>query len=148
MRAMIQRVSSASVKTNEVTISMIGHGLLILLGITHDDDERDVKFLVDKCVNLRIFRDDADKMNLSLLDTKGEALIVSQFTLYGDASKGRRPNFSEAALPTHAIPLYKKFIELMNVTGIKSSSGTFGADMEVKLINDGPVTIMLESRKK
>lgn len=147
MRALVQRVSSASVTIAHETVGRIGTGLVILLGVTHDDDERDVVFLADKCVNLRIFRDDEDKMNRSLLDIKGEALIVSQFTLYGDARKGRRPSFVDAALPVHAIPLYEKFISAVQSAGIITSSGRFGADMLVDIKNCGPVTLMIESRK-
>jgi D-tyrosyl-tRNA(Tyr) deacylase len=148
MRVLVQRVSSASVAVGGVIAGSIGYGMVILLGITHDDDERDVSFLVDKCVNLRIFRDAADKMNLSLLDINGEALIVSQFTLYGDADKGRRPSFTEAAAPEHAVPLYEKFIKQFGNAGIKIATGQFGADMEVSIVNHGPVTLMIESRKK
>ena len=147
MRALVQRVSSASVMIDHETVGSIGGGLVILLGVTHDDDERDVEFLADKCVNLRIFRDDEDKMNRSLLDVKGEALIISQFTLYGDARKGRRPSFVDAALPVHAVPLYEKFISAVQSAGISTASGRFGADMLVEIKNCGPVTLMLESRK-
>lgn len=146
MRALIQRVSSASVKVSDKTVGKIGQGLVILLGITHDDTEADVKFLADKCVNLRIFCDEDDKMNRSLLDIGGEALIISQFTLYGDARKGRRPGFSEAARPDHAIPLYEKFVEKVKNHKIKVATGEFGAKMLVDIKNDGPVTLMLESK--
>ncbi|MFA7230317.1 MAG: D-aminoacyl-tRNA deacylase [Victivallaceae bacterium] len=147
MRALVQRVSAASVTVGGKTIGSIGAGLMILLGITHDDDERDVDYLADKCVNLRIFRDDDDKMNRSLLEVKGEALIVSQFTLYGDASKGRRPSFVDAALPEHAIPLYENFIKAVAAAGVSVATGEFGADMLVDIKNHGPVTLMLESKK-
>lgn len=146
MRALIQRVSSASVKISDRTVGKIGQGLVILLGITHDDTEVDVKFIADKCVNLRIFCDEDDKMNRSLLDIGGEALIISQFTLYGDACKGRRPGFSEAARPDHAIPLYEKFVEKVKNHKIKVATGEFGAKMLVDIKNDGPVTLMLESK--
>lgn len=147
MRALVQRVSAASVTIDGKVVGSIGPGLMILLGITHDDDERDVDYLADKCVNLRIFRDDDDKMNRSLLEVKGEALIVSQFTLYGDATKGRRPSFVDAALPEHAIPLYENFIKAVTATGVSVASGEFGADMLVDIKNHGPVTLMLESKK-
>lgn len=146
MRALIQRVSSGSVKISDKTVGKIGQGLVILLGITHDDTEADVKFLADKCVNLRIFCDEDDKMNRSLLDIGGEALIISQFTLYGDARKGRRPGFSEAARPKHAIPLYENFIQAVKERKIKVATGEFGAEMLVDIKNDGPVTLMLESK--
>lgn len=146
MRALIQRVSSGSVKINGKVAGKIEQGLVILLGITHDDTEFDVKFLADKCVNLRIFCDDDDKMNRSLLDIGGGALIISQFTLYGDARKGRRPGFSEAARPDHAIPLYEKFVEMVQKHKIKVATGEFGAKMLVDIKNDGPVTLMLESK--
>ncbi len=146
MRALIQRVSSGSVKISDQTVGEIGQGLVILLGITHDDTEADVKFLTDKCVNLRVFCDEDDKMNRSLLDIGGEALIISQFTLYGDARKGRRPGFSEAARPDHAIPLYEKFIEKVKNYKIKVATGEFGAKMLVDIKNNGPVTLMLESK--
>ena len=146
MRALIQRVSSGSVKISDKIVGKIGQGMVILLGITHDDTEEDVKFLADKCVNLRIFCDEDGKMNRSLLDIGGEALIISQFTLYGDARKGRRPGFSEAARPDHAIPLYEKFIEKVENHKIKVATGEFGAKMLVDIKNDGPVTLILESK--
>jgi D-tyrosyl-tRNA(Tyr) deacylase len=146
MRALIQRVSNGSVKIAGKTVGRIEQGLVVLLGITHDDTEADVKFLADKCVNLRIFCDHDDKMNRSLLDVGGEALIISQFTLYGDARKGRRPGFSEAARPDHAIPLYEKFVETVKNYKIKVATGEFGAKMLVDIKNDGPVTLMLESK--
>ena len=146
MRALIQRVSNASVKIAGRTVGKTGQGLVILLGITHDDTEADVKYLADKCVNLRIFCDDDDKMNRSLLDIDGEALIISQFTLYGDARKGRRPGFSSAARPDYAIPLYEKFVQTVKDCKIKVATGKFGAKMLVDIKNDGPVTLMLESR--
>ncbi|MFA6715828.1 MAG: D-aminoacyl-tRNA deacylase [Victivallaceae bacterium] len=146
MRALIQRVSSGSVKISGRTAGKIGRGLVILLGITHKDTEAEVKYLAEKCVNLRIFCDEAGKMNRSLHDIKGEALIISQFTLYGDAAKGRRPGFSEAARPEHAIPLYESFIKAVQNCNIKVATGEFGASMLVDIKNDGPVTLMLESK--
>ena len=124
----------------------IGAGLLILLGIGAEDTENEAAFVADKCANLRIFEDDAGKMNRSLLDTVGAALIISQFTLYGDASHGRRPSFSAAAPPELAEPLYLKFVELMKNAGVPVATGRFRAEMAVELCNDGPVTIMVESR--
>ena len=146
MRALVQRVSSGSVKIDDKIVGKISHGLVILLGITHEDSEADVKFLADKCVNLRVFCDEDDKMNRSLLDIGGEALIISQFTLYGDTRKGRRPGFSEAARPGQAIPLYEKFVQAIKDCKIKVATGEFGAKMLVDIKNDGPVTLMLESR--
>lgn len=145
MRALIQRVLSSSVKVDGEIVGKSGQGLLILLGITHDDGIDELNFLVNKCANLRIFEDNDGKMNRSLLDIKGGALIISQFTLYGDCRKGRRPSFIDAARPDKAIPLYEKFIEEFKKLGVKTESGVFGADMKVELINDGPVTLLLES---
>ncbi|HCE45209.1 MAG TPA: D-tyrosyl-tRNA(Tyr) deacylase [Lentisphaeria bacterium] len=146
MKVVVQRVSSASVEIEGNIAGSIGRGFLILLGITHTDTEKDVSFLVDKCLNLRVFEDKDKKMNLSLLDVKGEMLLVSQFTLYGDASKGRRPSFTQAAHPVIAVPLYNKFICELRKSGLKVENGVFGADMNVSLCNDGPVTILLESK--
>ena len=139
MRALVQRAAAGRV-------GEIGKGLVILLGVTHSDTEKDAAFLAEKCMNLRIFEDDAGKMNRSLLDVGGEALIISQFTLYGDASHGRRPSFTEAARPEVAIPLYEKFVELCRGYGVRVATGRFGAEMLVSIRNDGPVTILAESR--
>lgn len=147
MRALVQRVKSGSVSVDGGEPRKIGAGLVILLGVTHDDTEKDVAFLVDKCINLRIFNDPDDKMNLSLLDIGGEALIVSQFTLYGDCRKGRRPGFDAAAPPALAIPLYEQFIAGFRAAGVNIHTGEFGASMLVDIQNDGPVTLMVESRK-
>ncbi len=147
MRALIQRVSSGSVSIAGETVGAIGPGLVILLGITHKDTEEDAAFLAEKCVNLRIFCDNDGKMNLSLLDTGGAALIVSQFTLYGDASHGRRPSFTEAARPETAVGLYEEFIRQVTGRGVPVQTGRFGADMQLAINNDGPVTLMIESRK-
>ncbi|WP_130807381.1 D-aminoacyl-tRNA deacylase [Senegalia massiliensis] len=147
MRAVVQRVNSALVEIGGKKESEIKKGLLVLLGISEEDDEKDIKYLVEKLVNLRIFEDDYEKMNLSLLDIKGELLIVSQFTLYGDCRKGRRPNFMKAAKPSIAEDLYEKFIDICLEYNIKVGSGKFGEDMQVKLTNDGPVTILLDSKK-
>ena len=146
MRALVQRVSYARVKVAGETVGEIGAGLLILLGVGLEDTPKEAAFVADKCANLRIFEDDAGKMNLSLLDTGGSALVISQFTLYGDASHGRRPSFSSAAPPELAEPLYMKFVELMREAGVPVETGRFRAEMAVELCNDGPVTIMVESR--
>ena len=151
MRAIVQRVSEGGVYISEQNYNEeIGKGMVILLGIKQDDNDNDLIFLADKCSNLRIFEDDNSKMNLSLKDVDGEVLIISQFTLYGDAQKGNRPSFIEAAKSEIAIPLYEKFIIRMkdNLGGSKVKSGIFGAMMQVKIINDGPVTILIESKKQ
>ena len=146
MKALVQRVSYARVGVGGELVGEIGRGLLILLGIGLKDTLREAAFVADKCANLRIFEDEAGKMNLSLLDIGGEALVISQFTLYGDASHGRRPSFSEAAPPEIAEPLYQKFVELLKMTGLAVATGRFRAEMAVELCNDGPVTILVESR--
>lgn len=150
MRALVQRVSEGGVYISEENYKEeIGKGIVILLGIRSDDTENDLLFVADKCSNLRIFQDENDKMNLSLKDVDGEVLIISQFTLYGDAQKGNRPSFIDAARPETAIPIYEKFIERMkqNLSAEKIKTGKFGAMMQVKIINDGPVTILVESKK-
>lgn len=144
MRVLIQRVSHASVTVNEETISQIGNGLLILLGIGHGDGEEQAKFLAEKIANLRIFEDEQGKTNLSVLDVKGAAIVVSQFTLYADTRKGRRPSFIDAALPDVAEPLVQRFIELLRGHGVPTQTGKFGAHMLVEIHNNGPVTIWLE----
>ncbi len=151
MRALVQRVrkGSVSVKRNgEDYYKEIGRGIVILLGITHSDGDREVNFVADKCSNLRIFPDADDKMNLSLKEIEGEALLISQFTLYGDARKGNRPNFMNAAPPDIAEVLYEKFIARMkiNLGGDKVKCGIFGAMMDVEILNEGPVTILVESK--
>ena len=146
MKALVQRVKYARVRIADETVGEIGAGLLILLGIGQEDTEKEAAFVADKCANLRIFEDDAGKMNRSLLDTGGGALVISQFTLYGDASHGRRPSFSAAAPPELAEPLYLKFVEFMKAAGVPVETGRFRAEMAVELCNDGPVTIMVESR--
>lgn len=145
MRALIQRVKSAKVEISGRTVGEVGKGLLILLGVAPADTEQNIDFLVEKIANLRIFEDEAEKMNLSLVDVKGEALIVSQFTLYADCKKGRRPSFTDAAPPLVAEELYKKFVHKFEAVGVKVATGEFGAAMDVSLVNWGPVTIMLES---
>lgn len=147
MRAVVQRVTSSKVIVDESTIGEINKGLLILLGVTHEDTSKDVDYLLDKIVNLRIFEDENDKMNLSLKDVNGELLVVSQFTLYGDCRKGRRPNFTNAAKPDLATSLYEEFIDKAKKEGIKVGTGKFGAHMMVDLVNDGPVTILIDSEK-
>lgn len=148
MRAVVQRVSSSKVTVDEEIVGQISHGLLVLLGVTHDDTSKDVDYMVDKITNLRIFEDENDKMNLSLKDTGGEILAVSQFTLYGDCRRGRRPSFTDAARPEIANPLYEEFVQKIRDLGINVGTGKFGAHMMVDLTNDGPVTILLESRKE
>jgi D-tyrosyl-tRNA(Tyr) deacylase len=147
MRAVVQRVSRASVRVGGKTIGEIGSGLLILLGVAGADTESDGAYIVDKIVNLRIFDDAEGKMNLSVIDTEGQLLVVSQFTLYGDTRRGRRPSFINAAPPDHAKMLYVKFVELARTTGLCVETGEFQAMMDVKLVNDGPVTILLDSEK-
>ena len=144
MRALLQRVTQASVSIENKTVAKIGRGLVILLGIGQGDNEEQACFLAEKAAQLRIFEDAESKFNLSLLDVKGEAMVVSQFTLYGDARKGRRPSFSEAARPEIAAPLVEKFCEHLRAQGIPTQSGVFAAHMLVDLTNDGPVTIWLE----
>ncbi len=148
MRAVIQRVQSASVKVDGELVSEIGAGLLIFLGIAHDDTETELEYIANKVANLRIFEDADGKMNCSLLDTGGSALVVSQFTLYGDCRKGRRPSFIDAARPEVANALYEQFITALKQLNIPTQGGTFQAMMDVQLINDGPVTILLDSDKQ
>lgn len=146
MRAVIQRVTSASVEVENETIGKIEKGFLVLLGV-YDDTEGDIKYLADKIINLRVFEDENQKMNLSLASAGGELLVVSQFTLCGDCRKGRRPSFSEAGKPDYAKEMYEKFIEYCRECGIRTECGRFGADMKVSLVNDGPVTLLLDSKK-
>lgn len=146
MRAVIQRVTAASVTLKETGERRdIGPGMLTLLGIATGDGEREADWLAEKLIGLRIFEDDAGKMNVSLAETGGAMLIVSQFTLLGDARKGRRPSFTEAAPPETAIPLYERFIAAVKARGIDVATGEFGADMLVKIDNDGPVTLIVET---
>ena len=144
MRALLQRVSSGKVSVDDKTIASIGHGMVILLGIGHGDGEEQAAFLSEKIANLRIFEDEQGKINLSLLDVKGEAIVVSQFTLYADTRKGRRPSFTDAALPDVARPLVERFAQMLRDAGVPTQTGEFGADMHVEIHNDGPVTIWLE----
>ena len=144
MRALLQRVSSGRVSVDGQTIAQIGRGLVILLGVGHDNTEEQVIYLAEKIANLRIFEDETGKTNLSVLDVGGEAIVVSQFTLYADTRKGRRPSFINAADPEVAAPLVERFAELLRVHGVPTQAGQFGAHMLVEIHNDGPVTIWLE----
>jgi D-tyrosyl-tRNA(Tyr) deacylase len=145
MRAVIQRVSQASVRVEGSVLGEIGPGLLALLGIAKPDTAADAEFLAEKILNLRVFPDQAGKMNRSLMDTGGALLVVSQFTLYGDCSKGRRPSFDDAAPAEQARPLYEHFIEVARRSGLRVETGAFQAHMDVSLVNDGPVTLLVES---
>lgn len=144
MRALIQRVQFGKVTVEGQTITAIGHGLVILLAVGHGDGEEQARFLAEKIATLRIFEDERGKTNLSVLDVKGEALVVSQFTLYADTRKGRRPSFTDAALPDIAAPLVERFASLLCTQGVPTQTGQFGAHMLVEIHNDGPVTIWLE----
>lgn len=146
MIAVIQRVKQGRVTVNGATVGQIGCGMLTLLGIAEPDTANDVAFLTEKLVNLRIFEDESGKMNRSLLETRGEMLVVSQFTLLADCKKGRRPSFATAARPEKAIPLYEQFVDRIRKTGIPVQTGQFGAMMDVMLINDGPVTLIVDTR--
>ena len=146
MRAVVQRVSESSVTVDGEVVGNIGPGLMVLLGVTHEDTEKEACYLADKIINLRIFSDDAGKMNRSLLDTEGEMLVVSQFTLYGDCRKGRRPSFIQAAGPDKGNALYEYFVKKVRDNGVASATGRFGAMMDVSLVNDGPVTLIVESK--
>ncbi len=145
MRLLIQRVTSATVCIDDKPFSAIGKGLLVLLGITHSDNLQTIQRLTRKLTELRIFEDSQGKMNLSIKDVQGEILLVSQFTLYADCRRGRRPDFIQAANPQQAQELYLAFVEELRKTGIPVSTGVFAADMQINLTNDGPVTIMLDS---
>ena len=147
MRALLQRVSRASVTVDERIVGQIGQGLLVLLGVGQDDSEAQIKPLADKIVRLRIFEDDEGKMNRSLLDIGGEILVVSQFTLYADTRRGRRPSFIDAAPPAIAEPLFEQFKAALADYGLTVASGIFGAYMQIDLRNDGPVTIWLDSEQ-
>jgi D-tyrosyl-tRNA(Tyr) deacylase len=147
MRALLQRVTSASVTVDEQVVGHIGLGLLVLLGVGKDDSEVQVKTLADKIVHMRIFGDDEGKMNRSLLDIGGEVLVVSQFTLYADIRRGRRPSFTNAAPPSLAEPLVERFKDAVTAYGLRVADGIFGAHMQVELVNDGPVTIWMDSEE-
>lgn len=147
MRAVVQRVTSSSVSVDGNIIGKIGMGFNVLIGISKEDTVEDLKYIKDKVINLRVFHDENDKMNLSLLDVKGEILVISQFTLYGDCRKGRRPNFMEALGGEEANKLYEEFLELLRTSDLKVECGEFGAEMKVEINNDGPVTILLDSKR-
>lgn len=147
MRVVVQRSKAASVTVEGNIIGQISKGLVLLVGVTHDDSSADVEFVAEKIVNLRIFEDENQKMNHSLLDVEGEILSISQFTLYGDCRKGRRPNFMDAARPEHAVEIYEEFNSVLRAKGIKVETGVFGAMMDVSLTNDGPVTLIIDSKK-
>ena len=146
MRAVVQRVSRAAVVIDGATVGKIDAGLVVLLGVTHNDTPGNAKWLAEKIVGLRIFNDADGKMNRDLADVGGAMLIVSQFTLYGDSKKGKRPSFIDAAPPPIAIPLYEAFINGVKALGIPVATGQFGADMKVELVNDGPVTLIVDSK--
>lgn len=146
MRAVVQRVTNADVKIDGRVNGKIDDGLLVLLGVGNGDTEEDMKYIADKIIKLRIFIDENDKMNLSLEDVGGSMLVISQFTLYGDCSHGRRPYFGNAMEPVSANEMYEKFVAYIREQGIHTETGEFGADMKVSLTNDGPVTIILESK--
>ncbi len=148
MKALLQRVSRASVSIDGNLVGEIGRGLVVLVGIANGDTEKDIDYLVQKIVNLRIFEDSESKFNLSAIDVKGELLIVSQFTLMADTRKGRRPSFTDAAPPAQAEALFEKFVAVAGGTGLKVATGRFQAHMLVDIQNDGPVTVILDSREK
>lgn len=147
MRAVVQRVTQCNVEVMQKPVGSIGKGLLILLGVSEKDTMDDVNYMTDKILNLRIFDDEEGKMNYSLLDIKGELMVVSQFTLYGDCRKGRRPNYMAAAKPKLADELYKELIKACRAQNVKTETGIFQADMKVNLTNDGPVTLIIDSEK-
>jgi D-tyrosyl-tRNA(Tyr) deacylase len=144
VRIVLQRVSRARVTVEDRITGEVGRGLLLLVGFTEEDDEEALRWMADKVVGLRVFPDDEGKMNRSVEEVDGGLLVVSQFTLYGDARKGRRPSFVDAARPETAIPLYERFVEILRATGLPVGTGEFGAMMQVELCNDGPVTLVLE----
>lgn len=147
MRAVLQRVADAKVEVAGTVLGFIDRGLLIYVAVGHGDTPADIAWLADKIVNLRIFEDDAGKMNLSVRDTRGAALVISQFTLFADSRKGRRPSYSDAASPSEAQPLYESFLEALRDRGISVAAGRFQAEMDVSYTNKGPVTILLDSMK-
>ena len=147
MRAVVQRVAEANVKVKGNVVGEISKGLLVFLGVGEDDSEKDLEYMVDKVHGLRIFEDENNKMNLSVMDIGGELLVVSQFTLYGDVRKGKRPSFTSSAYPELAEEIYEQFIEKCREKGIRTEKGVFGAHMEVSILNDGPVTILIDSKK-
>ncbi|MDX8569567.1 D-aminoacyl-tRNA deacylase [Elizabethkingia sp. HX XZB] len=148
MKVVIQRVSESEVVVENQSVGKIGKGFMLLIGIDESDEKQDADWLVQKILNLRVFGDEEGKLNLSILDIKGELLCISQFTLIADYKKGNRPSFIKAAKPDKAIPLFEYFKEEIAKSGLKTESGIFGADMKVSLINDGPVTIVMDSKTK
>lgn len=146
MRVVVQRSKEAKVTVEGGIVGKIEKGFVLLVGVTHDDQVSDASFLAEKIANLRVFEDDSGKMNLSLLEVGGEILSISQFTLYGDCRKGRRPNFMDAARPDHAVVIYEAFNQLLRDKGLKVETGEFGAMMDVQLVNDGPVTLIIDSK--
>lgn len=144
MKIILQRVTYGSVTVDNKTIGEINQGFVLLFGVGKNDDTEKAEFLADKCLNLRVFSDEQGKMNKSILDIKGEILVISQFTLYGDTKKGRRPSFTEAGSPKDAEELYQFFVQVLKKSNLKIETGIFGADMKVKIHNDGPVTFILE----
>ena len=144
MRAVVQRVTEAAVDIDGEEVARIDRGLLILLGVCCGDTAAEARYLADKCANLRIFSDAEGKFNLSVLDVRGDLLVVSQFTLYGDTRKGRRPSFVQAAPPEVSEPLYEEYVRCLRTTGLRTATGRFGATMKVRLVNDGPVTVLAE----
>lgn len=146
LRAVVQRVSSSKVEVDGEVMGAIDKGLNVLIGISKEDTEDDLKYMKEKIINLRIFEDESSKMNLSLMDIKGDILVISQFTLYGDCRKGRRPNFMAAEGGEKAEKLYNDFVEMLKETPLKIATGKFGADMKVDIQNDGPVTLIIESK--
>lgn len=147
MRAVLQRVARAELSVNGERVASIGRGYVVLVGVTHDDTEADARYIADKIASLRLFEDEAGKINLGITDVGGEVLVVSQFTLYADCWKGRRPSFTDAAPPEMADRLYQRVVEMLREAGLPVQTGIFGAHMLVSLTNDGPVTILLDSRK-
>ncbi|KOO47001.1 D-aminoacyl-tRNA deacylase [Priestia koreensis] len=148
MRVVVQRAKNAAVTVDGETVGAIDHGLMLLVGVTHTDTKEDAEYVAEKIANLRIFEDESEKMNFSLLDVKGDVLSVSQFTLYGDCRKGRRPNFMSAAKPDYANAIYEHFNEQLRALGTNVETGKFGAMMDVSFTNDGPVTLIVESKEK
>lgn len=147
MKALLQLVTSAQVSVVQEVVGKIDHGFVVMLGVGHEDTEKDIEFLVNKIVNLRVFADSMEKMNLSLIDVRGEVLAISQFTLFADCKKGRRPSFVKAAPLELANDLYEKFIKRLEKEGVPVKTGVFQAHMLVEIVNDGPVTIMLDSKE-
>ncbi|MDF2839738.1 MAG: D-tyrosyl-tRNA(Tyr) deacylase [Clostridia bacterium] len=147
MRAVVQRVANGSVEIDGNIVGSISKGLVVLLGVSENDTNEDAAYMSEKILNLRVFDDEEGKMNFSLLDIKGELLVVSQFTIYGDCRKGRRPNYMAAAKPEKADELYNDFVKLCKAQNVKTETGVFQADMKVNIINDGPVTLIVDSEK-